>query len=182
MTTLSLPDGDLWVFGYGSLMWRPGFAHEEVRGARLYGYHRALCIWSWVHRGTPEQPGLVFGLDAGGSCIGRAFRVAASERDAVLAYLYEREMVTAVYHPVIHRLHLDDRRVVPGLCFLVDRHHAQYAGRLDVETAAMVVAGASGRSGPNGDYLASTVEHLEQLGIHEPQLTRIRQRVAAMRR
>lgn len=174
MTDLQLPGGDLWVFGYGSLMWRPGFAYREVCGARLYGYRRALCIWSWVHRGTPERPGLVFGLDAGGSCIGRAFRVAESEREAVVEYLFQREMVTAVYHPAIHRLHLQDRRVVKGLCFLVDRRHEQYAGRLDAETAARVVVGAHGRSGPNRDYLSSTVEHLEELGIHEPLLARIR--------
>lgn len=172
-----LPEGDFWVFGYGSLMWRPGFAHQEMCGARLYGYHRALCVWSWVHRGTQERPGLVFGLDAGGSCVGRAFRVAATERDAVLGYLHQREMVTAVYHPVVQRLHLDDRRVVKGLCFLVDRQHQQYAGRLEAETAAVVVATASGLSGANRDYLDSTVEHLEDLGIREPLLLRIRELV-----
>lgn len=171
---VALPEGDFWVFGYGSLMWRPGFAYQEVCGARLYGYHRALCVWSWVHRGTQAQPGLVFGLDAGGSCVGRAFRVAVAERAAVLHYLHQREMVTAVYHPAAHRLHLNDRRVVKGLCFLVDRQHQQYAGRLEAETAAAVVATASGMSGANRDYLDSTVEHLEDLGIREPLLLRIR--------
>ncbi len=174
---LGLPDGDMWVFGYGSLMWRPGFGYQEVCGARLYGYHRALCVWSWVHRGTQAHPGLVFGLDAGGSCIGRAFRVQAAERDAVLDYLYQREMVTAVYHPVMQRVHLDDRRVVKALCFLVDRQHQQYAGRLQAETAAAVVATASGVSGANWEYLDSTIEHLADLGIREPLLLRIRELV-----
>lgn len=173
MSDLELPLGDLWVFGYGSLMWRPGFEYLEVRPARLYGYHRALCIWSWVHRGTQEQPGLVFGLDAGGSCIGRAFRIAEADKPAVVEYLYAREMVTAVYIPRLHTVRLPEGPVT-ALCFVVDRRHRQYAGRLAVEQAAGVVAGARGQSGANREYLCNTVDHLEELGIREPALLRIR--------
>ena len=173
MSDLLLPAGDLWVFGYGSLMWRPGFEYRDVQPARLYGYHRALCVWSWVHRGTREQPGLVFGLDAGGSCVGRAFRIPAAAKQAVVEYLYAREMVTAVYIPRLHTVRLAGTAVT-ALCFVVDRRHRQYAGRLDVEQAASVVATAQGQSGANRDYLCNTVDHLEELGIREPSLIRIR--------
>ena len=173
VTTPELPAGDLWVFGYGSLMWRPGFGFLERQTARLYGYHRALCVWSWVHRGTPEQPGLVFGLDAGGSCVGRAFRVDESCKEEVAEYLYRREMVTAVYQPRLHRVYLATGDVVIALSFIVDRRHPQYAGRLSVEQAASVVMRASGQSGPNPDYLNSTVAHMEELGIHEPELIKV---------
>src|SRR3954468_20431888 len=96
-STLDQLEEDLWVFAYGSLMWRPGFSYVERTPARLIGYHRALCVLSHVHRGTPERPGLVLGLDRGGRCHGVAFRVAASEAAATLAYLREREQVTSVY-------------------------------------------------------------------------------------
>jgi cation transport protein ChaC len=170
----ALPPGDLWVFGYGSLMWRPGFEFLERHTARLYGYHRALCVWSWVHRGTPEKPGLVFGLDAGGSCVGRVFRVAAGIKYDVADYLYQREMVTAVYRSRLHRVYSAGGDPVIALTFIVDRAHAQYAGRLDAATAAAVVARSQGQSGPNPEYLLSTVAHMEELGIHEPELGRVR--------
>ncbi|MEZ5590646.1 MAG: gamma-glutamylcyclotransferase [Gammaproteobacteria bacterium] len=116
------PPGDLWVFGYGSLMWRPGFEFLERQTARLYGYHRALCVWSWVHRGTPEQPGLVFGLDAGGSCVGRAFRVCASRKNGCGIHTFE--MVTAVYRPPATGYRSMVGRL-PTLTFIVDRQHVQ---------------------------------------------------------
>lgn len=160
-----LPVGDLWVFGYGSLMWKPGFVHVEVRAARICGYHRALCVRSWVYRGTPEVPGLVVGLDRGGSCIGRAFRVSAADKDAVADYLYERELATNVYLPKLVPVQLDDGRRVSTLTFIVDRSHVQYAGRLSAEEAAIIVRGAHGRHGPNTEYISRTVEHLDELGI-----------------
>lgn len=166
-TPLRFPPGDLWVFGYGSLMWRPGFAHQEAQPARLYAFHRALCVYSWVHRGTQARPGLVFGLDRGGACVGRAFRVAEADRDAVVNYLYEREMVTAVYIPRLLKLHLGDGRRVLGLVFVVDHRHPQYAGRLNPQEAAQVVQEAVGQSGANPDYVHSTVEHLRELGIND---------------
>src|SRR4051794_23010766 len=121
---------DLWVFGYGSLMWRPGFPHVERRHASLYGYHRSLCVLSHVHRGTPERPGLVLGLDRGGRCLGVAFRVAAREAEATVAYLRGREQVTAVYLERRLPIRLDDGRRVEALAYAVDRRHPQYAGAL----------------------------------------------------
>jgi len=166
---LSLPAGDLWVFGYGSVMWRPGFAHRESRPARLFGYHRALCVWSWVHRGTRQAPGLVLGLDAGGSCIGHAFRVAAEDKEAVADYLYRRELVTPAYIAMLHPVYIGSRRLT-ALAFKVDRQHDQYAGKLSAAAAAAVVRGASGVSGANPDYVASTVQHLDELGIPDSPL------------
>jgi cation transport protein ChaC len=160
-----LPAADLWVFGYGSLMWKPGFAHVELRAARICGYHRALCVRSWVYRGTPEAPGLVVGLDRGGSCIGRAFRVPAADKHTVANYLYERELATNVYLPKLVPVQLDDGRRVSALTFIVDRTHVQYAGRLSAEEAAAIVSGAQGRHGPNIEYISRTVEHLDALGI-----------------
>lgn len=167
-----LPDGDLWVFGYGSLMWRPGFGYLEMHSARLHGYHRALCVWSWVHRGCREQPGLVFGLDRGGSCVGRVFRVAAAHKDSAAHYLYEREMVTSVYVPRLLPVNLEERTVT-ALTFGIDRRHPQYAGKLDPRRAAAVVGQAVGRSGPNREYLLNTVLHLRELGIRDAGLERV---------
>jgi cation transport protein ChaC len=163
--SLRLPAGDLWVFGYGSLMWKPGFAYTEIHAARVCGYHRALCVRSWVYRGTPEAPGLVVGLDRGGSCIGRAFRVSAADKHAVADYLYERELATNVYLPKLVPVVLDDGCRVLTLTFVVDRTHVQYAGRLGAEEAAAIVRGAHGRHGPNSEYITRTVEHLDALGI-----------------
>ncbi len=159
--------GDLWVFGYGSLMWRPGFAFEESDTARLAGFHRSLCIYSHVHRGTPERPGLVFGLDRGGSCVGMAFRVAEALREETIAYLRERELPTSVYLETTLPVRLRDGRAVRALAYIVDRGHSQYAGRLDVETAARMVAGAHGRSGPNVDYVRSAFEEITRLGLKD---------------
>src|SRR3712207_8276797 len=119
---------DLWVFGYGSLMWRPGFPHLERVHAHLYGYHRSLCVFSHVHRGTPEHPGLVLGLDRGGRCHGVAFRVDAAEAAETVRYLREREQVTAVYRERSLPVRLDDGRAVAALAYVVDRSHPQYAG------------------------------------------------------
>jgi glutathione-specific gamma-glutamylcyclotransferase len=159
--------GDFWVFGYGSLMWRPGFVHEEHRIAHLHGYRRALCVRSYVHRGTEARPGLVLGLDRGGSCLGVAFRIANALRDEVLAYLRERELVTNVYHERILPVRVAGGGVVEAVGYVVDRAHPQYAGRLDATDAAAVVAAAEGRAGPNRDYVLNTVAHLRQLGIRD---------------
>lgn len=157
---------EVWIFGYGSLMWRPGFDYLEARPARLHGFHRSFCVYSWHHRGTRQRPGLVLGLDLGGSCLGRAYRVAAENAEAVIAYLDEREMVTAVYRPIRHLVRLPDR-MVTARAYVVDRSHPQYAGKLSVEEQARQIDGASGVSGVNVDYLASTVAHLDEMGIKD---------------
>ena len=163
---------DLWVFGYGSLMWRPDFDHLERRPARLMGAHRALCVFSHVHRGTPEKPGLVLGLDRGGSCRGIAFRVEASRREATIAYLRAREQVTKVYHEVMRPVILFDQPEarVRTLCYLVDRSHEQYAGALSRERQLELVWQGHGRSGVNRDYVLATVKELEALGIRDATL------------
>src|ERR1700752_1724472 len=140
MSTITLPEtefskGDLWVFGYGSLVWQPGFDYIERVPARLIGEHRALCVYSFVHRGTPEKPGLVLGLDRGGACRGIAYRVAAGDRDRTVTYLRVIAQVPSVYIEPSRRVTLSASppREVTALVFLVDRSHAQYAGRLDIE-------------------------------------------------
>jgi cation transport protein ChaC len=159
--------GDFWVFGYGSLIWRPGFAHVETQRARLHGYRRSLCVYSFVHRGTRERPGLVLGLDRGGSCVGLAFRVPGDLRDEVIAYLRERELVTSVYLERTLKVRLDNGATVGAVAYIVDRDHGQYAGALDAAHAASIVRGAVGQSGNNEDYVLSTLKHLEALGIRD---------------
>jgi cation transport protein ChaC len=164
---------DLWVFGYGSLMWRPGFPFVERRHAHLYGYHRSLCVLSHVHRGTPDNPGLVLGLDRGGRCHGVAFRVATPEAEATVHYLREREQVTAVYLERRLPVRLDDGRKVAALAYVADKNHAQYAGRLSFEDVLRLVRQGQGVSGRNPDYVRSTHEHLLGMGVVDPLLQRI---------
>ena len=170
---------DLWVFGYGSLMWRPDFPYLERVPARLIGLHRALCVYSFVHRGTPEKPGLVLGLDRGGACRGIAYRVAAEDRDRTVAYLRAREQVTSVYIETWRRVTLSasPSRDVTALVFLVDRSHAQYAGRLDVEHQIRLVRQGHGRSGANLDYVLSTVAEIEAQGCRDSKLHAIAERL-----
>lgn len=158
---------DFWVFGYGSLMWNPGFAFEDKMTARAFGYRRSLCVRSYVHRGTPERPGLVLGLDHGGSCRGMAFKVAPQDRDDVIGYLRERELVTHVYLERTMPVLLADGRRVPALTYTIDRAHVQYAGALSVEDAAATVAVSHGKSGPNTEYLVNTLAHLKEMGIRD---------------
>jgi cation transport protein ChaC len=171
-----MPDtGDLWVFGYGSLMWRPGFDHLERHHARLIGAHRALCVYSFVHRGTPEKPGLVFGLDNGGACRGIVYRVAAAMRAETIDYLRAREQVTMVYREVSRPVRLDDdpARHIQALCYVVDRSHKQYAGRLSIAQQLHLVRQGQGRSGPNRDYVIDAVASIEALGYRETELHRL---------
>jgi cation transport protein ChaC len=172
---------DLWVFGYGSLMWRPGFAYIEKSAARLIGLHRALCVFSYVHRGTPERPGLVLGLDRGGMCRGIAYRVAALARADTVAYLRGREQVTTVYVETMRQVQLEDesRRRVRALCYIVDRSHVQYAGRLTLVESLHHVRQGHGRSGPNRDYVLETVRALEGLGYRETDLHLLAQKLTA---
>ncbi len=161
-----------WVFGYGSLMWRPGFQHLRAVPARLYGFHRRLCVYSHVHRGTPELPGLVLGLDRGGSCHGLAFEVAPANRDATLAYLRAREQVTSVYREVFTpiRLLTPQAETVEAVAYVVDRAHRQYAGALPVDSQLAYVRQGKGQSGDCLDYVMSTLAHLHEMGIHDHML------------
>ncbi|MGH6735184.1 MAG: gamma-glutamylcyclotransferase [Methyloceanibacter sp.] len=172
---------ELWVFGYGSLMWRPGFEFAESASAALIGAHRSLCIYSFHHRGTTEAPGLVLGLDEGGACRGVAFRVPDAKRDLTLAYLREREQITEVYVEDYRPVSLLDGsgRELEALCYIVDRAHPQYAGKLSIDAQARLVRAAVGRSGANIEYVLNTVRHLEEAGIHDVELMALAARLAA---
>lgn len=161
---------ELWVFGYGSLMWRPGFDSMENIPALLRGFSRSLCIYSHIYRGTPEAPGLVLGLDRGGHCHGQAFRVAAENRLSVLDYLRAREQVSGVYIENWLAIELADGREVEALVYVADPAHDQYAGGLSDEAMASVVGSASGQAGPNSDYVINTALHLQAMDIRDERL------------
>ncbi len=169
---LEPPGTDFWVFGYGSLIWRPGFAHSDARVGVLRGYHRRFCVYSVHHRGTPEKPGLVLGLAPGGSCRGLVYRVPAERGEAVLDYLHEREMVTGVYNPRWLTVDTPVGRV-RAAGFVVDTTHDQYAGRLSTEAAVPYIRQGAGKGGPCLDYLRNTVAHLDALDMHDAGLHRL---------
>ncbi len=157
-----------WVFGYGSLMWNPGFATPETRPARLHGWHRAFCIYSEHYRGTPEQPGLILGLLPGGSCRGLAHRLPAQRYDAVRRYLIHREIDNdGVYAETIRPIHLDDGRTVEALVYLADRQHRQFAGKQPLARAVSLVRRSRGATGSNLAYVQNTVAHLDELGLRD---------------
>ncbi len=168
---------DLWVFAYASLMWRPDFEHTEVLDATLHGYNRRLCIYSYQYRGTPECPGLVFGLDRGGSCRGRVLRVVSKNVDDVVGYLYEREMINKVYHPrmvsVTINPHSDAPIPATSLTFIADTNHIQYAPPMEDFEAVKLIRQGHGIGGPCIDYLSNTADHLRQLGITDHHLERL---------
>lgn len=190
---MTVEEGDLWVFAYGSLIWRPGFEHEERRPARLWGWHRRLCVYSWHHRGTVETPGVVLGLDRGGSCRGVVYRVAARRRAETLAYLREREQISPlehlpspIYREIFRPVRFEDgqgRSVeTPGpaaLTYVVDRTHPQYTGDMDETDLLALVRQGRGVSGANPDYVVSTADHLATLGMHDAALERIAARLRA---
>jgi cation transport protein ChaC len=175
------PGKELRVFAYGSLMWKPDFPFLDVEPASLYGYHRAFCIESTHYRGTKERPGLVLGLDRGGMCLGRMFRVKPEHAAEVGNYLHAREMVGGVYEPKWLKLRLGERglgeRRATALGYVADRHNQHYAGKLDPAEAAKRIHGAIGRAGSNVDYLRNTVRHLEQMGIRECSLHDVLRRI-----
>jgi cation transport protein ChaC len=159
-----------WVFGYGSLMWWPGFAYARRCKATLKGWRRSLCILSHVYRGTPERPGLVLGLDRGGACLGVAFEVDASLKEATVRYLRGREQATAVYLERTVPVTLDTGERVAALTYVADRLHRQYAGRLDRETTLKLVRNGWGKSGRNTDYVTETYDHLLAIGVRDTEL------------
>jgi len=173
---------DPWVFGYGSLMWRPGFDFAERSPAILHGRRRAFCIYSVHHRGVPGRPGLVLGLARGGSVRGAAYRVSAPAWPDVQAYLREREQPTETYVESRVRVRLADGRRIAAVTFLSDTRHPQWAGDLGFEAQARLIAGARGLSGANIDYLQDLVEHLRHEGVRDPAMDRLLGRVRALER
>lgn len=169
-----------WVFGYGSLMWRPGFPFAERRGATLHGRRRAFCIYSVHHRGTYERPGLVLGLAPGGATRGAAYRVDEADWDQTYAYLLEREQPTETYIEARQNVRLEDGRRVEALTFLSDTGHPQWAGALDLEHQAALIAGATGLSGRNVDYLKDLVAHLREMGVRDGGMERLLEMVQSL--
>lgn len=172
-----------WVFGYGSLIWRPGFAYTEKYDARLRGCHRRLCVYSHFHRGTPDRPGLVLGLDRGGSCRGVAFRICPDAWPETVAYLRAREQVTMVYCETLRPVELmkaTGTTTVTALTYVVDRCHEQYAGPLPVEAQISLILQGHGRSGSCHDYVFNTVRHLREMGIRDNRLEAVYAAVASL--
>lgn len=167
---------DLWIFGYGSLMWDPGFAFVEAVPALLRGYHRRFCVYSHRYRGTPESPGLVLGLDRGGACKGIAYRVPCADVAPALHYLWEREMANRTYH--LRELAVTTPRgAVPAHAFVVDRAHKNYTGRLSLDATARLILQGIGARGPCRQYLENTVAELKKLGFVDGPLHRLEKKV-----
>jgi len=169
--------GDVWFFAYGSLMWEPGFEPVETRPALLRGWHRRFCVASEIYRGTPSEPGLSLGLDRGGSCRGLALRIAEADREAVFAYLAEREMPEEIYSCRKIGIQMDEGPVT-AYTLVVNRDHDLYVAPMDTDAAAARNARCAGERGPNREYLEQTVRHLEELGISDGLLHRLLDRVA----
>jgi cation transport protein ChaC len=168
-----LTSGDLWVFGYGSLIWSPGFGYKEKRVGRVHGWHRALCILSTRYRGTHQRPGLVVGLCRGGSCWGMAFRVDARQVHRVLKHLWNREMPRRVYEPRLIQVQTRGGRRVRALAFLADPAHPAFVRELDLHGRARMVAKGIGQRGHNIDYIQNTIDHMHEVGVRDPHLERI---------
>ena len=166
---------ELWVFAYGSLMWKPGFQFAERRRARLDGYRRSFCMWSIHHRGSRENPGLVLALDRHPdfSCEGIAYRIKDEERSATVTYLRERELISSAYQERFETIQLDDETTVNALAYVMNTSHEQYTGDLPLETQARVIANAVGGMGPNDEYLFSTINHLDEMGCPDPEMEQI---------
>ena len=172
----------MWVFGYGSLLWDPGFPVEHRIVARLNGWARSFCMRSVHHRGSAEVPGLVLALDAaaGSVCEGLALEVASGHEGATLAYLRERELISSAYLEKTLSTVLEDGRVVPALVYVIDPEHVQYCGGLPLEEQARIIATARGGRGPNSEYLFNTVAYLNALGLDDPQLVWLCNRVSGL--
>ena len=158
---------NLWVFGYGSLMWNPEFPVSEQQAAELEGFSRSFCMWSIHHRGSVENPGLVLALDADDTarCQGIAFRIPTDQADEALKRLRERELISSAYFEKICPISLSDGREVQAVCYVIDRNHSQYCGELDLETQAQVIARSTGGRGPNSEYLYNTFTHMVDMNI-----------------
>lgn len=172
----------MWVFGYGSLLWNPGFTPAETKLASLPDYHRSFCMRSIHHRGTEDHPGLVLALDelSEASCAGLAFSVHAGEEDTVLAYLRERELVSSAYLEKTLDVRFADGTEVEAVTYVIDPHHVQYCGGLGLEEQAQIISTAVGGRGPNTEYLFNTASHLHELGIQDAELDWLADRVKAL--
>jgi glutathione-specific gamma-glutamylcyclotransferase len=170
--------GGVWLFGYGSLIWNPAFHFTDRLTGTVYGYHRRFCLWTHLGRGCPERPGLVLGLERGGSCRGVAFHIAPDAVAEELAIVWRREMLSGAYVPRWVDVHtaLGDVRAIT---FVINHAHERYARLLPDDRVAEVIATAEGFLGPCADYLINTVDHLAALGIRDQPLERLRQRVLA---
>jgi cation transport protein ChaC len=173
------PGADVWLFGYGSLIWNPIVHFAERRVARLHGFHRSFCLWSHVNRGSPQKPGLVLGLDSGGSCRGVAFRIAGHHAADELRLLWRREMVLGAYSPRWAKIDAggEDLRAI---AFFVNREHTSYAGKLPFETVIKALVSARGQLGTPAEYLLETVRGLIEHGVRDAYLLELRKRVLAM--
>jgi cation transport protein ChaC len=180
-TTLARWDGvsDVWLFGYGSLMWNPAIHYAESRAALLRGYHRQFCLWVFMGRGTPDRPGLMLALQRGGSCHGVAFRLPAASVREELGIVWNREMLSGAYRPRWVRLETLEGEA-HGLTFVVNRTHQRYAGRLAEDEVALRLACAGGNLGPCKEYLLSTARHLDELCIRDTYIERLARRVATL--
>ncbi|MGX9355448.1 gamma-glutamylcyclotransferase [Roseobacteraceae bacterium S113] len=169
----------LWVFGYGSLLWDPGFEVAEQRLASLEEYARSFCMRSIHHRGSEEDPGLVLALDEkdGAVCHGLALRAAPGTEEDTLAYLRARELISSAYVERHVMLRLEDGRDIEALAYVINRDHWQYCRDLPLEEQAQIIAHAVGGRGPNTEYLWNTTTHLDQLGIEDPDLHWLSERV-----
>jgi cation transport protein ChaC len=175
-----LPKGDLWVFGYGSLMWSPCFDYTQKALGRAHGYHRALCILSTRYRGTQRKPGLVVGLCRGGSCWGMAYRIHAPRLQRALARLWYREMPRRVYQPRLIPVRIK-RRTVRALAFVADPTHPSFMRELDLHGRARLVAQGIGIRGPCVDYIRNTLDHMHDIGVRDPHLERVLHAALALR-
>ncbi|MBO04292.1 MAG: gamma-glutamylcyclotransferase [Chloroflexi bacterium] len=174
-----LPKGqDVWLFGYGSLMWNPIIHYVERRAGHVFGFHRSYCLRTAMGRGTPEQPGLTLGLERGGSCRGLLFRVSGDIAEDELDFVWNREMISRAYTPRLINAYTDDR-TVRAIAFVMNTQHDGYAGRLTIEETADMIAKAHGRLGRCSEYLENTVMHLDELGIGDGPMHRLLERVRA---
>jgi len=164
---------NLWVFGYGSLIWNPAFHFEEKRTARVHGYHRRFCLWTHLGRGTEANPGLMLGLDRGGSCTGVGFQIAKKSVRSELDILFRRELLSHAYIPTWVNMRFENGGNHHGITFVMDKQHERYTGALDVATQVRHIATAEGPLGPNNEYLFDLVDHLDDLGLHDRALAQL---------
>jgi cation transport protein ChaC len=167
----------VWIFGYGSLIWKPEFDFAERRIGAIHGYHRQFCFWVKRFRGTPEAPGLMLALESGGICRGVAYRLRQREEKQVLRKIWAREMLAGIYAPRWVDVRTDGGKL-RAITFTINRDHERYAGKLPDETVADALAQACGHVGSCAEYLMETVAHLEELGIRDQRLWRLQQMVA----